>query len=74
MKTISLVVALDKIVNDEDIQPVIDAISQLRYVSGVTINEFTGSEQMNAWASKQTWLSTIAQKIIEMVLKEKSIF
>lgn len=71
MKTICLTVALDEIVNVDEIEGLINAIKLMKKVSNVTANEFSGTDRMEAWSFKQNWLNKFATNMLDAVMNEK---
>jgi|HubBroStandDraft_4_1064222.scaffolds.fasta_scaffold1024407_2 hypothetical protein len=65
-RTISLIVALDKEMRIDDVQSVIDAIKMIKRVENVTANIFTGSDQMNSWASQETFKRELISKLLKV--------
>ena len=70
-RTISLVVALQQEIRKDDIEPLINAIKMIKFVSEVKINIFTGADQMNAWAAKQHFLNELSKEVMNAILNEK---
>lgn len=68
--TISLVIALDKEIRVDDVQPIIDAISMIKRVIGVKINVWESSDEMNAYAYRSQFMRNFQNKIFDMIDKE----
>ena len=71
-RTLSLVVTLDNEMRTDDVDPLIHAIQMIKGVNSVSINVFSGSDHINAYAYKQKWISEFAKQLFDIIRKEQS--